>query len=74
LTHVARHRRLLGDAIRVRRKQAGLSQEKLAEKSDLHPVYISALERGVKTISVDKLIGIAKALRCPVADFLRDIK
>ena len=31
------------------RKQARLSQEKLAERAELHPGYISAVERGVKT-------------------------
>jgi transcriptional regulator with XRE-family HTH domain len=59
---VLKYRRILGDNIRTRRKRAGMSQEKLAEKSDLHPVYVSAVERGVKTISVDALLRIAKAV------------
>jgi len=53
----------LGENIRTRRKQAGLSQERLAEKANLHPVYVSAVERGVKTISVDALLRIAKAVK-----------
>jgi len=59
---VPKHRRILGDNIRVHRKRAGMSQEKLAEKADLHPVYLSTVERGVKTISFDALVRIAKAL------------
>jgi transcriptional regulator with XRE-family HTH domain len=70
---VAKYRRALGEAIRFRRKQAGLSQEKLAEKAELHPVYISAVERGVKTISMDALMRIAKALNVRVRDLVENI-
>lgn len=61
-----KYRRRLGDAIRFHRKQAGLSQEKLAEKADLHPVYVSAVERGAKTISMDSLMRIARSLKVRV--------
>lgn len=64
-------RRLLASNLRVYRKLSGLSQEKLAEKADLHPVYISAVERGVKTISVDALYRIAKVLKVEVADLCK---
>jgi len=50
---------------------SGLTQEALAEKADLHPVYISAVERGVKTISMDPLYRIAKALKVQVADLCK---
>ena len=50
-----------------------MSQEKLAEKADLHPVYISAVERGVKTISVDALMRIAKSLNVRVRNLVADI-
>jgi transcriptional regulator with XRE-family HTH domain len=50
-----------------------LSQEKLAEKAELHPVYISAVERGVKTISMDALIRVAKALGVRVCDLVHDL-
>jgi len=39
-------RKAIGTAIRQFRKQAGVSQEQLAEKADLHPVYIGKIERG----------------------------
>lgn len=50
-----------------------MSQEKLAEKADLHPVYISAVERGVKTISMDALMRIAKAIGVRVRDLVADL-
>jgi XRE family transcriptional regulator, regulator of sulfur utilization len=68
-----KYRQVLGEAIRLRRKQLGFSQEKLAEKAELHPVYVSAVERGVKTISVDALMRIAKALKVRVRDLVSDI-
>jgi transcriptional regulator with XRE-family HTH domain len=68
-----KHRRILGEAIRIRRKQHKLSQEKLAEKADLHPGYISVVERGAKTISMDALMRIAKALGVRVRDLVADV-
>jgi len=65
-----KYRRVLGEAIRLYRKQAKLSQEMLAEKADLHPVYISAVERGAKTISMDALMRIAHALKVKVRDLV----
>lgn len=67
---IARHRLILGEAIRVRRKEIKFSQEKLAEKADLTPAYISELERGNETISVDRLVRIAVALGLKVADLV----
>lgn len=66
------HRRLLGHAIWSTRKKAGLTQEKLAEKSELSTVFISRIERGVESPSVDNLVKIAKALGMNVADLVSD--
>lgn len=40
-----------------------MSQEELAEKADLHPVYIGRIERGEENVSVDSLVRIAKAVK-----------
>ena len=58
-----KHRRILGESIRRHRKVAGLSQERLAEKAGLSPVFISRVECGKETISVDAIKRIASALR-----------
>ena len=68
-----KHRRILGENIRVSRKRAHLSQEKLAEKADLNPNYISDVERGKENISVDALVRIARALNVPLAEFIHGI-
>lgn len=64
-----KHRKTIGDAIRETRKAAGISQEKLAEKAELHHNFIGEVERGEKTISVDSLMRIASALKCSISTF-----
>jgi transcriptional regulator with XRE-family HTH domain len=65
-----KHRRLLGEAVRVKRKQAGFSQEKLAAKADLSTVFISRIERGVESPTMDNLVKIARALGVRVRDLV----
>lgn len=55
--------KLFGSAVRARRMAAGISQERLAERSGLHPTYISMVERGVRNPTLDVAFRIAKALR-----------
>lgn len=66
------HRRSLAQAIRRYRKRAKLTQERLGELADLNPKYIGEVERMEKTISVDALTRIAKALKVRLRDLLRD--
>jgi transcriptional regulator with XRE-family HTH domain len=56
------HRRVFGEAIRSYRKKSGMSQERLAEKADLHHNYIGEVERGEKAATIDTILKIAKAL------------
>jgi transcriptional regulator with XRE-family HTH domain len=67
------HRRILGKCIRSYREQAGLTQEKLAEKSDLTPKYLGEVERGLVNISVDALARIAAALKTRIRDIVWDL-
>ena len=59
---VAKHRRALGEKVRFYRRLAGLTQEKLAEKAELAPSYVSDIERGEENVSADTLARIVKAL------------
>ena len=68
----SKHRHLLGEAIRARRREAGFSQEKLAEKADLSTVFISRVECGKESPSIDSLVKIARALRVRVRDLVED--
>ena len=67
------HRRAVGHVVRRYRDQAGLSQEKLAEKADLSAVFISQVERGVGNASLDTLHRIARALGVRLRDLVADV-
>lgn len=66
--------KILGDAIRHHRTKAGLSQEKLAEKTDLHPVYIGKIERGEQWISLHSLLRVAKAIGVQASDLISGLR
>jgi len=70
---ILQHRKVIGDAIRLRRSKAKLTQEKLAELVDLNPKYIGEVERAEKIISIEALLRIAKAVKTPIHDFFRGI-
>ena len=52
----------LGRRIQRIRHERGLTQAELAERVDVSPPYISHIERGVKTTSLDTLVRIAESL------------
>lgn len=58
---------LLAQAIKNRREELGLSQEKLAEKCDFDRTYISMLERGKRNPSFLNLLKLAKGLETSVS-------
>jgi transcriptional regulator with XRE-family HTH domain len=70
---ILRHRKIIGEAIRLRRREAELTQEGLAELVDLNPKYIGEVERGEKIVSIEALLRIAEAVKTPIAEFFRDI-
>jgi transcriptional regulator with XRE-family HTH domain len=59
-------RKFLGQRLRILRKQRGLSQERLGQKSRLSGKFIGEVERGEKSISVDSLYHVAVALEVPL--------
>ncbi|MGI8965148.1 MAG: helix-turn-helix domain-containing protein [Limisphaerales bacterium] len=71
MSSILQHRHLLGEAIRVKRKMAKLSQEKLGEKADLSTVFISRVECGKESPSIDSLSKIAHALGVKVRYLVR---
>lgn len=62
----------LGEKIRNLRLKLGLTQEELAERSDLTKGFISQLERDNTSPSVDTLEHIVRALGTNMADFFRE--
>ncbi len=55
-------RKSFGDAVRKRRVQLGLSQEKLAFRCGSHRNYIGEIERGEKSPSLHTIFAVAEGL------------
>lgn len=60
-----------GVVLRERRLAAGISQEELAQTADLHPTYVSMLERGIRNPTLDVAERIANALRISLPDLIQ---
>ena len=59
----------VGLRIRMRRKEMGVSQERLAESLGITFQQVQKYERGANRVSASKLWEIATALRTPVSYF-----
>ena len=66
-------RKFLGQRLRALRKQRGLSQERLGERSSLSGKFIGEVERGEKSISIDSLYHVSVALEIPLRE-LTDVR
>ena len=66
-----RLRALVGANIQLYRADLGWSQERLGEQSGLSGKFIGEVERRVKSISVDSLGRLARALRVALPDLVR---
>ena len=64
----------LGKAVRKKRLQLGLSQERLAEKAGLHWTYIGGIERGERNVSLLNIVKIARALGATPSRLMAGIK
>ncbi len=63
-----------GQNVRRLRGVSGFTQERLADKADLDPTYISGIERGVRNPTLLIIIRLAKALGVPLSELCRDIR
>ena len=61
-----------GIEVKKKRKQCGLSQDALAEKSGLHRTYIGSVERGERNITLINAERIAKSLNTTLSELLND--
>jgi len=55
-------RRRIGDVLREKREKLAVSQEEVAARAGVDRTYISILERGLKSPTVDTLEKICAAL------------
>lgn len=65
--------KIIGRRIQEIRKQRGLTQEQMAERVNISPHYLSALERGVYNIKLDLLVDILNVLNCSADEVFQDV-
>lgn len=58
----------LGGRIKELRKLRGLTQEVLAEQVEISPQYLSRLEVGLQSASIETLANLAKALNVDLSE------
>ena len=62
------------NVLRKLRIQRGLSQEELAFKANLHRTYISQLERGLKSPTLNTISTLAGVLNVSLTQFVKSIQ
>lgn len=62
--------REFGSRVRDRRREKGLSQEGVAERSGLHRTYIGSVERGERNISLANILVLAEALEVDAGELV----
>jgi transcriptional regulator with XRE-family HTH domain len=66
-------RRLLGEVLRGRRMQQGLTLREVSKTARVSLGYISEIERGQKEASSELLSSLCTALDVPLSDVLREV-
>ena len=54
--------RIFGERVRANRQRLGISQETLAQLSDVHWTFVGQVERGARNLSLHNIIKIAGGL------------
>lgn len=63
-----------GKTLRIRRKEAKLTQEQLALEAEVQRNYVSLIERGINQPTITIIFKLAKALQCKPSDLVRDVE
>lgn len=66
--------KFFGQVLHQLRKERGLSQEELGFESGYHRTYISLLERGKKSPSLQTIFQLAKALKVEPSEIVERIQ
>lgn len=66
-------RRMLGDVLRGKRLQRGMTLRQLSARARVSLGYISEIERGRKEASSELLASLCSALDVPLSEVLQDV-
>ena len=65
---------LFGREIARLRNRIGLSQEELGFRAEVHRTYISQLERGLKSPTLNVILKLSHALKAPISKLLATVE
>ena len=67
------NRKILGKRIREERIRIGLTQEQVAEFIDVSTTYIGFIERGERSVTLEKLILLADCFHISIDSLINEI-
>lgn len=62
---------VFGQAVRIRRRQLGLSQEELADRAGIHRTYVSAVELGKVRLGLAAAHRLATGLGTSLSELIK---
>lgn len=62
--------RLLGERVRARRRELGLSQEAMAHQIGIHWTFLGQVERGQRNLNLHNLLKLARGLGVEPGDLV----
>ena len=65
---------LFGDEVVRLRRRLGISQEELAFRAEVHRTYISQLERGLKSPTLNMILKLSRALKAPASKLVATVE
>ena len=65
-------RKMLGRRIREERRRLGLTQEEVAARIDVSTTYIGYIERGERSVTLEKLALLAQCFRVTIDSLLKE--
>ncbi|MCB8821550.1 helix-turn-helix domain-containing protein [Microvirga rosea] len=71
--HTKRQERLRA-MLKAARKEAGLTQDELAERMGAYKTFVSKYERGERQLDVIEFLEVSEALKLDTASFLSRLK
>lgn len=65
---------LFGNEVVRLRKRLGVSQEELAFRAEVHRTYISQLERGLKSPTLNMILKLSRALKASASKLVAAVE
>lgn len=65
-------RKILGKRIKEERMRIGLTQEQVAEYIDVSTTYIGFIERGERSVTLEKVVLLAQCFHVTIDSLLRE--